>query len=54
MMFFCCIINVYKFGFKQMQLQNGMEEPLVDQMQVVESLQLTFVVKDALMCALSS
>lgn len=36
-----------------MQLQNGMEEPLVDQMQVVESLHLTFVVKDALTCAMS-
>jgi hypothetical protein len=36
-----------------MQLQNGMEEPLVDQMQVVESLHLTFVVKDALTSAMS-
>jgi hypothetical protein len=37
-----------------MQVQNGMDEPLVDQMQVIESLQLKFVVKDALSCAMSS
>jgi hypothetical protein len=36
-----------------MQLQNGMEELLVDQM-LVESLHLTFVVEDALTCAMSS